>query len=64
MVAKLVPYRARLLRQLSGFESIHLPKKYKMVEISEGMASTLKPAQNIYKKDLFNPVSHQIKQLK
>jgi hypothetical protein len=34
-----------------------------MVDISEGMASTLKPAQNIYKKDLFNPVSHQTTQM-
>ncbi len=39
------------------------PKKYKTVGISEGVASTLKPAQNIYKKDLFNPVSHQTTQM-
>ncbi len=40
-----------LVRQLSGFESRHL-SKYKIGDISKGVANTLLPAKKIYKKDV------------
>jgi hypothetical protein len=52
-----------LLRQLSGFES-HISQKYKMGDISKGVANTRKPAKKIFKKLLFPLRTDQKKLLK
>jgi hypothetical protein len=50
-VAKLVRYRTYLLRQLYGFES-KLSQKYKMGDISKGVANTLQPAKKNIQKNI------------